>query len=728
MSKNRLKKSIGITIIILFLIPLSITLFDSNKNENGYQTELNSLSISSEVTNDFIKLIPDINYADLDDAYYNHKIEMIIITPPGQPSFRTAVEPLRDWKNAKGVKTVILSNFTEYGDPTDDNATKIRKMIQEFYEKEEIRWVLLAGDAQDDLIPIRMVYNPDVIDVPDTPSEPVGNDYYKPTDFYYAELTGNWNTDGDSNYGESARYNTQGVDEIDWIPEVYVGRLPANDATELGNMVTKTIKYESNPEIGDWMNKMLLAGVISDTAGQEPPDGEDESRLTEYIWKNYVEPEMNFTHLYKSTYFSVNTSVHSSDRVEEINDALDFRDEINSGYSTVIFAGHGSPSAYSSKSLAFNLYTNTLAALSSNTNMPSLVYADACTTASYDYNDNSIGEELIKRPTSGAIGYIGALRVTWYILDDPDFEYLNRANALLFWKEFFENDVHQQGKTLYDSKMAYMNSPIFEQGITSMYREYHRKNVLTYCLLGDPEVDIYSNTPKSVSNPFTSDIYEGQLVSVIIKDNNSEIVPHARVHLTTADGKYRTVYADKNGVANFRVYPTANETYNVTITGHNLVPTYFNFTTLPDTIKPEIFDVECSNQVATSMTNICFDVNACDNASGIKDTIVLIINSQSGGYFSYLSSNQLEENRTEFHITLNKLEPGEYMMMIASRDFANNTEFHSVSFQFSIPIPISYYILIIASIMISGLAGLSIIVAYSGNKKYSLMYKRMEEL
>lgn len=724
-----MKRSIGLMIIALFLIPFLIPIFNFNKIEYGYMNDVNTLSLSNGVTNSYMEKIPSINYTELDDAYYDQKIEMLIITPPSQPTFRTAVEPLRDWKNEKGVKTVILSNFTEYGTPTDDNATKIRKMIQEFYMKEEIQWVLLAGDAQDNFIPIRKVYNPDVIDVPDTPSEPVGSDYYKPTDFYYAELTGNWDTDGDTIYGESAKYNAQGVDEIEWTPEVYVGRFPANTVGELTDMVTKTIKYESNPAIGNWMNEMLLAGVISDTTGAEPPDGEDESRLTEYIWSNYAEPEMNFTHLYKTTYFSVNESVHSSDNVEEIDSTLDFNNEFNSGYSVAMFAGHGSPSMFSSNGPGVNsIYTNTLAFASSNINMPSLVYADACTTASYDVNSNSIGERLIKCANSGAIGYVGALRVTWYILDDIDFEFLNRANANLFWKEFFENDVYQQGKTLYDSKVAYMNSPIFEQGLTSMYREYHRKNILTYCLLGDPEVDIYTNTPKSVLDPFKDDIYEGQLISVIIKDNNSQVVPYARVHLTTEDGKYRTVYADINGVVNFRVYPTANEMYNVTITGHNLVPTHFNFTTMPDTNKPEILDVDCSNQVATSMINICFDIYTCDNASGIKDAIVLIINSQSGGYFSYMSSNLLEENRTKFHANLDKFEPGEYMMIIASRDYANNTEIYSVSFQFSIPIPITYYILIVASVMISGFAGISIVVVYSGIKKYSIIYKRMEDL
>jgi len=66
-------------------------------------------------------------------------------------------------------------------------------MIKDYYEKENIQWVLLAGDAEDSLIPIREVYNPDVVVVGGGESEYSNwDDYYKPTDYYYADLTDSW--------------------------------------------------------------------------------------------------------------------------------------------------------------------------------------------------------------------------------------------------------------------------------------------------------------------------------------------------------------------------------------------------------------------------------------------------------------------------------------------------------------------------------------------------------
>ena len=100
--------------------------------------------------------LPDINQISWSDP----KTEMLIITP-NDSQYIDAVKPLKEWRDSIGVKTQILSNFSEYDGV--DTAEKIRNMIKEFYDKENIRWVLLAGDAEESLIPIRYVYNPDTV-------------------------------------------------------------------------------------------------------------------------------------------------------------------------------------------------------------------------------------------------------------------------------------------------------------------------------------------------------------------------------------------------------------------------------------------------------------------------------------------------------------------------------------------------------------------------------------
>jgi hypothetical protein len=646
--------------------------------------------------------IPDINYDSLNEQWYDPKIEMLIIYPEGK-NFSTPLEDLRDWKNEKGVKTVIRSDFSLY--EGKDDAEKIRNMIKSYYEKENIRWVLLAGDAREDLIPIRYIYQ----------TESVGGEDYKPTDFYYADLTGTWDSDEDGDWGEASQDNSYGLDEISWIPEVYVGRFPANDDSELKDMVDKTLKYENNPFIGNWMNKMLLAGAVSSLSPLE-----DEAVLTTYISSNYVQNEMNFTHLHR-TASPFDPPIPPVPNRQEGLTSDNVKSEMDLGYSTAMIASHGYVTDF--EGVYGNVFTSSQAGNLNNINMPFLFYGDACTTSSYDVNNNSIGEILIKKADAGSIGSIGALRVSWYFEGDTNLEKLNRGNAKLFWKEFFENKKFQQGKALYDSKVAYINSNYYTQGSGSTIYDFERKNILTYNLLGDPEVDIYTNIPQQAANPFSENLYEGQLASITIKDVFDKLIPNARVHFKSSDGKFRTVYADLNGIANFRLPAQANETYNVTITGHNLIPTYFNFTTLPDTSVPELTDFEYIPENPLTTDTVHFNIETLDNYSGIESVYVLLSEDNFENYVYFSASNSLLDNKDELTININKLKPGEYSFCIISRDYANNSKiFQDSGFKLTIPMPIIDYVLPVFLILIIGITGLSAYSIFKGIRRYSRIY------
>ena len=266
MTKTGFKKLTIFSLIILVFIPVvSLKIEFSNLIAND-KNPLNKMKTANNVPEIDLSQLPEIDYETLNTTWYDQKIEMLIII--NDTSFLDAVTPLMEWKNEKGVKTIILSNYSDY--EGRDKAEQIRNMIKEYYEKENIQWVLLAGDAEDNLIPIRQVYNPDVTLVSGQSEYLNWDDYYKPTDFYYADLTGSWDDNNNSIWGQSSKY-TGNIDEISWIPEVYVGRLPADNIVELSDMINKTLKYEIDPFMGDWMNKMLLAGVVSSCT---PPDDE----------------------------------------------------------------------------------------------------------------------------------------------------------------------------------------------------------------------------------------------------------------------------------------------------------------------------------------------------------------------------------------------------------------------------------------------------------------------
>jgi len=718
MVRTFFKKIICASVIILFLFPLFALFIRDSYTDDPHYVSPEAIKLSNTDLDIDLSLLPEIDYTILNEIWFESKIEMLIITP-NNTEFINAVNPLKNWKNEKGVKTIVLSNFSLY--EGIDNAEKIRNMIKSYYTEENIRWVLLAGDAQDDLIPIREVYNPDTVRWTNTNPE-IGSEDYKPTDFYYADLTGSWDNDNDENWGEAPQDNTFNLDEISWTPEVYVGRLPASNAIELESMINKTLQYEINPYIGDWMNKMLLAGGISNYADPpDDPDGEDESRLTEYIWKNYVIPEMEFTHLYRNYTFAPETPPFPN----EEGPLGSFKNKFNDGYSTVIFAGHGAYNQLADQ--RGGVYYNSDATSASNANMPSLIYADACTTAPYDIKDNNLGEILIKKDNSGAIGFIGGLRVTWYFSEDPNLEKINRGNAKLFWEEFFQNKKFQQGRALYDSKVSYINSDYFTTGTGSLNNDFERKNILTYCLLGDPELDIYTNEPILARNPITEQPYEGQLVSVTVKDINGSIVPYGSVHLRTADGKYQTVYADIDGNVKFRLPVEENEYYNVTITGHNLIPSYFNLETNADYEKPQLLEVSTTPKNPSISNNIYLNVQASDNYSGIESVFLFISNDNFQKFSFYQLSNDLLENENSFAFDLGRLKPNEYAYSIIVRDYANNTQiFNNDGFRFIIAKPIMDYVLPTSLVLIIGVAGISVFITYKGIQKYSEIARKID--
>jgi hypothetical protein len=400
--------------------------------------------------------------------------------------------------------------------------------------------------------------------------------------------------------------------------------------------------------------------------------------------------------------------------------ATSFIDEFNLGYSTVIIAGHGNPTTITDDSNTI-YYDNGDALSSSNINMPSLFYADACTTSSYDVGDNSIGERLINRIDAGAIGYIGGLRVTWYWENDYYLEKLNRGNAKLFWQQFFEENKYKLGQALFDSKVAYLESDFFtgDRGDKSTIQyEWERKNVLTYNLLGDPIVDIYTNKPINAQNPFDGQYFSGQLINTTIKDMQDNSVPFARVHFKSDDGKYHTVYADKDGQALVRLPNQPNENYSVVITGHNLIPTNFSFLTIPDTIQPEITNITCYPLKPTVSDNMKFNVKLEDNESGVESLFLLVSTDgmKTYEYHQFLSS--WDQNQDEFNFTLNKMEPNDYTMILVARDYCNNTIIGDQIISFTVEPPLSNIPLVVTLILVIFLLSISSIVIYKGFKSY----------
>ncbi|KUK59995.1 MAG: Uncharacterized protein XD81_0540, partial [Bacteroidetes bacterium 38_7] len=161
--------------------------------------------------------------------------EYVVITPA---EYVNAFTDFIEWKTKKGINIGIVIKeaiFSHYsgdeifpGDEIYDDAGKIRQYLYEAYQNGTV-WALLVGDKS--VMPIRYGCGED---------NPTNEENIIPTDLYFADFTGNWNVDGDDNYGEPFADNT------DYSPEIFVGRLLCSSSQDVSNWVQKILIYEKN--------------------------------------------------------------------------------------------------------------------------------------------------------------------------------------------------------------------------------------------------------------------------------------------------------------------------------------------------------------------------------------------------------------------------------------------------------------------------------------------------
>jgi len=184
--------------------------------------------------------------------------DYVIITTNAIESSSTTLSSFVTHKQNLGHSVLVVTEDdfgTVTGQAPNNRAEKIRQWLIDNYATMGIEYALLIGDPHpyesesgEGDIPMKMcwVY--------------VDQSYDCPTDYFYADLTGNWDFDGDQFYGE---YNDDygPIGGVDLAPEVYVGRIPVYDAdyTTLDSILQKIIDYESEPAGSiSWRSNVLL--------------------------------------------------------------------------------------------------------------------------------------------------------------------------------------------------------------------------------------------------------------------------------------------------------------------------------------------------------------------------------------------------------------------------------------------------------------------------------------
>ncbi|MHA1792113.1 MAG: C25 family cysteine peptidase [Promethearchaeota archaeon] len=633
------KVIVALSIIIIFMVPTSINNFNANETLGARFVRDNTITLDSG--DEFTSLISPIKA-----EWIKPLVECLIITIN---SLSNAFQPLADLKTSRGVNTKILTveeieantTFTSQG---ADTAAHIRNAIKYYHDHDETEFVILGGDVG--VIPIRYVFNPDT-----TEQYFYNGQYYqnlKPTDQYYAGLNGTWDADGDGKYGEMRDGTNNQKDEVDWTAEVFVGRLPVHNTTDTTSIVNKIINYELNPPAGNWYNNAVFAGAVSQFADPiHNKPNVDEAELSEFIIDNYIW-NYNVTRLY---YCSNNYTCPSN---YTTLGTISLRNTINQGASILNLAGHGDPASYGGYEsiTSFQRYLSAIGSKTlSNTGKEPLTYIYTCSSGAFDLEEigssipqgsdgDSLAEELIMNPNGGSIAVVSAMRTTYYFENDYNLETLNRGQDRFFWREFLVKEQFQPGKTLYLSKESYIKQVIdkywnvdlnYDPELASKpeylkYQQEFRKNLLTYNLLGDPEISIYTSIPRTFSlESIPNTMFVGDVQFVTIKDKQGNPVPGAKILINNSK-YYVTTSANQLGVASLEIpfdQDLINQNMTITLSAHDMLRTSRNITILNDTTPPASFLASISSYSIKPGSSLTINATGVDAGSGIKHAAVI---------------------------------------------------------------------------------------------------------
>jgi hypothetical protein len=328
----------------------------------------------------------------------------VIITTEAIRTNSTKLNAFVAHKQDMGYTVEVVTETTwgaVTGQSPNNKAEKIREWLKTNFLSLGIKYVLLIGNPSP--------YESGEGDVPQKMCWPrlgSGADENAPTDYFYADLTGNWNIDGDAYYGEWSQ--DMGTGGVDFAPEVYVGRIPVYSAaySTLDAILQKIISYERAGGSIAWRKSILLPMGFQSA-------GYDGAPLAEQMSNDYLAGAgyTSFRQYQQGTAFAADNSTYTSE--EELRGNTIVRDRwAANDYGIVCWWGHGSATSAAvgyDPNWDGNLFYYTYCSSLDDAH-PAFTYQCSCTNA-YPENSNNLAYSILK---AGGIETVSASRVSWF--------------------------------------------------------------------------------------------------------------------------------------------------------------------------------------------------------------------------------------------------------------------------------------------------------------------------
>jgi hypothetical protein len=362
--------------------------------------------------------------------------EMVIITDATRaPWFADYVQ----WNIDRGINTAVFLTSDIYTSYTGvDNAAKVRAFIADAYQtwaasSSPLEYVILGGD--DEIVPERGCYG----QVGDTV------DQRMPVDIYFSNLDGDWNANGNNIFGEI-------LDNVDMLPEVHIGRFPAETAGEFANIFNKIMYYV---DYASFSNNIAI--MFGENLNNNP--------LT---WGGDYKDDVA-THIPESYFMRRHYQRDNTYNADIVWNA------INQGANVMNHMGHAN------ETYLMGQGNNTIEQLE-NTEY-GFLYSQGCYPAAFDQRTSGdgecIGEHLVT--ASGALfSFIGNTRYGWYMPGGINgaSQYYDRQ----YFIGFYETLNTELGKALTYSRLQNLNAAMSNDVMRWCYYEV--------VLFGDPSISV----------------------------------------------------------------------------------------------------------------------------------------------------------------------------------------------------------------------------------------------
>ncbi|MBN2565032.1 MAG: hypothetical protein JXB46_04920, partial [Candidatus Eisenbacteria bacterium] len=405
--------------------------------------------------------------------------------------FEDEIAPLAAWKQQKGYHTTVVSTSDIPGGNTKEN---IKAYIQSAYDTWPVppAFVLLVGDTGQI-------------------SHWVGTQTDNPsTDLYYVTM------DGSS----------------DWLPDIWIGRFSCTTASQVTNLVNKTVDYERWNLTSDtsWIKKAVF---MASSDNHTVPEG-----THDFVIRQYLDPLGYYSQKLYSYYGATTQQV---------------RDAFNDGRSLGIYSGHGAVTYWADGPVFQASDVNNL----TNTDMLPLVHSYSCLTG--QFSSSCFGETWTNAVDKGAVVFWGSSVTSYWDQDDV----LERGAFKAMFSEGYIWACGISHRALYWLYDTY--------GSGSTTRRYFEM----YNILGDPSLDVWTDVPGTLNASYPGTFPVGGGAFDITVTSGGSPVESALVCVARdADGVYETGYTNASGQASLALSPAplTPGPMDVTVTKHDYYP------------------------------------------------------------------------------------------------------------------------------------------------------------